>query len=76
MVVIPGIDRTSLKVRSKSDTVAISAEYNEVLQKFIESNNIDIRITTIKEIDSSKSQAIYKDGILILEFPITKIGGQ
>lgn len=70
-VILPGIIRKSLRVRSKSDMVVISANYDERLHDlFKHKQNIDIRIELIKSIEPKTTVAHYIDGVLQIIFDL------
>ncbi|MCF6242382.1 MAG: Hsp20/alpha crystallin family protein [Bacteroidales bacterium] len=70
-VSLPGIDKKTLQVRTKTDVVAITAEYNDKLGKiFSELPRIDIRIRLIRSVDMEKSKVEFVTGILHIVFDL------
>jgi len=69
-VVMPGIDKSSLKVRSKPDKINISADLKTQYQDKLGSNTQNYVFHLIEEVLPDQASAKYQDGILSIRIPV------
>ncbi len=63
---LPGIDKSSLKVRANSEFIIYSANLKEELAKASGTEKVDGRIPLMDEVNTESIKARYEDGILYL----------
>lgn len=71
---MPGIDKTSLKVRAKTDTLVVSADRAEDYIPYFGKSKLEKRIRLAEEVDSGSAKAKYSDGILKVTFQLSDPG--
>lgn len=76
VVVLPlaGIEKETLKIRAKEDTLVIKAEIKEDLKKYLGKGAKDIRIKLQEAVDSGSAKAKYADGVLKVTFTVSETG--
>jgi HSP20 family molecular chaperone IbpA len=70
----PGIVKSTIKVRAKTDTLIVSADISEEFIKYFGKEKREKRIRLIENVNSDSARAKYIDGMLKVEFEIVDQG--
>ncbi len=70
----PGVDKSTIKLRAKSDKLTFSGKLRQDLIDLVGDKEIKIKMTFNETVDSTKADAEYKDGVMLIKFPIIEEG--
>ncbi|MCY3414969.1 MAG: hypothetical protein INQ03_25185 [Candidatus Heimdallarchaeota archaeon] len=76
VIKIPGVDKSTIKLRAKSDKINLTAEYNKELLEYMHGKDVKMTVTLDKEVKSKEAKVKYVDGILVVTFPIDEDLGE
>jgi len=71
---IPGIDKTTLKVRAKTKTLSIKASIKESLHDYLGDDDVEMIISLTNDVDKTTAKASYSDGILQVRLKLADVG--
>ncbi|MHA2504565.1 MAG: Hsp20/alpha crystallin family protein [Candidatus Kariarchaeaceae archaeon] len=69
---LPGIEKESLKLRSKQDKISIMAAYKEEYAELFGEPEINTTFDLIETVLPDHAKAGYRDGILKIQFPLSE----
>jgi len=74
LIMLPGIDKSSLKVRVNNEYLVYSASIKEDISKLMELEKFNGRVPLYDEVDSESVKAKYEDGILFVTLKKVETG--
>jgi len=74
LIMLPGIDKSSLKVRVNDEYLVYSASVKEDISKLMEMEKFNGRVPLYDKVDSESVKAKYEDGILFVTLKKVETG--
>ena len=69
-IILPGIDKETLKLRAKSDSLILDATGSKRFEDVLGEREYSLKVNLIEKIDPATVKAKYDEGILLLEAPV------
>lgn len=71
---VPGLDKTSIKLRAKADKITFSGTLKPELVELLGESNVKLNVTLNVIVDATKADAHYSDGVMWIKLPIIEEG--
>lgn len=73
---VPGLDKDTIKLRAKSDKLTFSGKLRGDLVDLLGEKEFKHVIKLVETVDSTQANADYRDGIMIITFPVIEEGDE
>lgn len=76
VIKVPGLDKDSIKLRAKADKLTFSGKLRGDLVDLLGEKEFKHVIKLVETVDSTQANADYRDGIMIITFPVIEEGDE
>lgn len=76
VIKVPGLDKDTIKLRAKADKLTFSGKLRGDLVDLLGEREFKHVVKLVETVDSTQANADYRDGVMIITFPVIEEGDE